>query len=247
MIPSSFIGSQPISAGRLAANSGALAILLLLLAISTVSAQQAQTAPSQPNSSSAVITFTLDFPNSEPTHYAIAVDANGHGTYDCLAKASDDSDPQPYHADFTMSLANRDRIFAWARQAGYFAGKVDSGNKKLAFMGAKTLSYQEGEKSFSAQYNVSNIEPVRQLTDFFQKMASTLDYGRQLSFSHRYQKLALDDELKRMEAQAKSDELTEIQSVASILEEIASDASVINGVRARARELLQMGATAPTH
>jgi hypothetical protein len=109
------------------------------------------------------------------------------------------------------------------------------------------LSYQDDNKSFSAQYNISNVEPVRQLTEFFQKMETTLDYGRQLSFSHRYQKLALDDELKRMEAQAKSDELAEIQSVASVLEEIAADASVINAVRARAKELLQMGVAAPTH
>jgi hypothetical protein len=247
MMRSFSIGKQLISASRLPVKSGALAIFFLL-AVPTLCAQPpAQTAPSQPNSSTAVVTFTLDFPNSDPAHYLIAVDANGHGEYDCVTKVADDSDPEPYHAEFTISPANRDRVFAWARQAGYFAGKVDSGNKKLAFLGAKTLSYEEGDKSFSAQYNISNIEPVRELTDFFQKMESTLDYGRQLSFSHRYQKLALDDELKRMEAQAKNDELTEIQSVSSTLEEIAADASVINVVRARAKELLQMAATPQAH
>jgi hypothetical protein len=241
MTPSFFIKRAAIFVSH-----SALAIFLLF-AIPTISAQpQAPTSPSQASSSTGVITFTLDFPNSDPTHYSIAVGANGHGTYDSMAKASDDSDPQPYHAEFTMSSANRDRIFAWARQAGYFAGKVDSGNKKLAFTGAKTLSYQEGDKSFSAQYNVSNVQPVRDMTEFFQKMECTLDYGRQLSFSYRYQKLALDDELKRMEAQAKSDELAEIQSVASILEEIAADASVINIVRARAKDLLQIGTAAST-
>jgi hypothetical protein len=75
-------------------------------------------------------------------------------------------------------------------------------------------------------------------------MAATLEYGQRLSYYHHYQKLALDEELKRMEAQAKSNELSEIQGVAPVLREIVEDASVINVVRARAQKLMQMGAGA---
>jgi len=78
------------------------------------------------------------------------------------------------------------------------------------------------------------------LTALFQSMESTLDYGRRLTFYHRYQKLALDDELKRMEAQAKENELSEIQSVEPVLQEIVDDNSVINIVRARAKALIQL-------
>jgi uncharacterized protein (UPF0147 family) len=56
--------------------------------------------------------------------------------------------------------------------------------------------------------------------------------------------LALDEELKHMEAQAKNDELSEIQGVAPVLREIAEDTSVINVVRARAKEMIEMGSTA---
>jgi hypothetical protein len=75
-------------------------------------------------------------------------------------------------------------------------------------------------------------------------MGGTLDYGRRLAYYHRYQKLALDEELKRMEMQARNNELSEIQGVASALQEIVEDTSVINVVRARARELIQMGSGA---
>jgi hypothetical protein len=85
---------------------------------------------------------------------------------------------------------------------------------------------------------------VQQLTALFQNMGSTLDYGRRLTYYHRYQKLALDDELKRMEAQARNHELDEIQGVAAVLQEIVEDSSVINVVRARARELIEMGNSA---
>jgi hypothetical protein len=71
-------------------------------------------------------------------------------------------------------------------------------------------------------------------------MAETLEYGRRLAYYHQYQKLALDDELKRMEAEAKNNELAEIQGVAPILREIVEDASVLNGVRVRAHSLVQM-------
>jgi hypothetical protein len=188
-----------------------------------------------------VVTFTFDFPASNPSHYAISVDSTGHASYESTTKANDDSDPDTNKMEFVMTAANRDRVFEWAKQANYFSGKLDSGSRKLAFTGDKALSYQDGERSFSAHYNFSTIDPVRQLTSLFQRMAATLDFGRQLTYDHRYQKLALDEVLKQMETQAKNGDLAEIQSLAPILQEIVADASVINVVRARAKDLLRTG------
>jgi hypothetical protein len=78
-------------------------------------------------------------------------------------------------------------------------------------------------------------------------MGSTLEYGRRLAYYHRYQKLALDDELKHMEEQARNSDLSEIEAVAPALQEIVDDGSVINVVRARAKELIQMGSSAAGH
>ena len=189
----------------------------------------------------ATVTFTLDFPQSDPSHYSITVDMAGQASYESTAKVEESADEQTYRTEFSMSAGTRERIFEWAKQAKYFAGKVDTGNQKLAFTGTKILSYQDGQRSFTARYNFSNLEPVRQLTTLFQNMGNTLDYGRQLAYYHRYQKLALDDELKRMETQAKNNELSELQSVQPVLQEIVEDTSVINVVRARAKTLIQMG------
>jgi hypothetical protein len=202
-----------------------------------------QAAASDTAAPTAVVTFTLDFPESEPTHYSIAVDARGHATYECAVKVEEDSEAQTYRTEFEMTAANRDRIFEWAKEAKYFSGKVDSGNRKLAFTGAKILSYQDGQRSETARYNYSNLEQVRELTTLFQNMAGTLDYGRRLTYYHRYQKLALDEELRRMEGQAKNNELSEIQGVAAVLQGIVDDTSVINVVRARAKALIQMASS----
>ena len=188
-----------------------------------------------------VVTFTLDFPASDPSHYSISISEDGHGTYESSAKASAGAEDQLYESEFEISSANRGRIFSWAKQAGFFADRLDSGNHKLAFTGTKTLSYKDGQRRYSESFNYSSIPAVQELTDLFQRLGSTLDYGRMLAYSHRYQKLALDDELQRMEMQAKTHELSEIQAINPVLQEIYDDPSVMNVVRARAERLMEMG------
>jgi hypothetical protein len=217
------------------------ALILALWTLVAITASAVSQEISDGKSSTPTVTFTLDFPQSTPEHYSILVEGSGHARYESTGKTEPDADDETYSAEFEVSPMNREKIFEWAKQSRYFAGKIDSGNAKLAFTGAKVLSYQGGRMSNTARYNYSNLEPVRQLTAFFQGMAGTLEYGRRLAYYHRYQKLALDEELKRMEAQAKNNELAEIQGVAPVLREIVGDASVMNVVRARAQELIQMG------
>ena len=72
-----------------------------------------------------------------------------------------------------------------------------------------------------------------------------MEFGRRLTYFHRYQKLALDDELKRMEEQAKRGQLAELQAVSPVLQDIYDDSSVINVVRARARHIQEMKSLPP--
>ncbi len=189
----------------------------------------------------ATIIFTLDFPKSDPAHYSISVSADGHAKYECLAKADPDAEEQPYTSEFEFSPATRARIFDLAAQAHYFSRKLDSGKRKLAFTGAKQLVYRDGQHTYTADYNYSEQPPVQQITELFQNVAATLEFGRRIVYNHQYQKLALDDELKRMEAQARNNELSELQAVQGVLQEIFDDTSVINVVRARAQRLIEMG------
>ncbi len=208
----------------------ALAVCLLMSSASALAADPA------------TITFSLDFPNSDPEHYTISVNSDGHAKYECSARISESSDErEPYQTEFDLSSSSRTRIFDLATQAHYFSGKIDSGNTKLAFTGAKKLVYQDGHRNNTAGYNYSTVPAVQQLTALFQSMAATLDYGRRLTYYHRYQKLALDEELKRMEMQAKNNELSELQVIHEVLKQIIKDSSVINVVRARAQRLVEMG------
>lgn len=189
----------------------------------------------------ASVTFSLDFPDSSPEHYSIAVQSDGHTHYESSGKITADSDVrEDYETDFIFSDPTRTRIFELAAQAHYFSGKVDSGNKKLAFTGSKKLIYKDGQRNSSADYNYSQQPAVQQLTTLFQNVAATMEFGRRLTYFHRYQKLALDDELKRMEDEAKRGELAELQAVSPVLQQIYEDSSVMNVVRARARRIIEL-------
>lgn len=191
----------------------------------------------------ATVIFSLDFPGSDPEHYSISVQSDGRARYECSAKASPDSEErETYQSEFAVSDAMRSRIFELAAQAHYFSGKVDSGKSKLANTGAKKLTYKDGPRESSAAYNYSPQPAVQQLTALFQGLSATLEFGRRLTYDHRYQKLALDDELKRMEEQARLGELVGIDAVKNILQEIYDDGSVMNVVRARAMRIMQLGA-----
>ena len=192
-----------------------------------------------PAQETAVVTFTLDFPGSEPSHYAISVSSDGRSTYDSDGKLSPDSEGDPFHLDFSMSAETRRRIFELAERAHYFEGEIDSRKKNLASTGRKTLTYKDSGRSATATYNYSPVAAVQQETQLFQGLSLTLEFGRRLQYFHRYQKLALDEELKRMEEAATGQGLEELAAVAPILHAIAVDSTVINPVRARAQRMIE--------
>jgi hypothetical protein len=206
-------------------------LCLLLLALSSSVSARAQEA--------AVVTFTLDFPGSEPSHYVISVSSDGHSTYESDGKLSPDSDADPFHLDFSVSPGTNKTVFDLAKRARYFQGQIDSNKRGLASTGVKTLTYKDARQSGTATYNFSPIAAVQQITQLFQNLSMTLEYGRRLQYFHRYQKLALDEELKRMEEMAHEDNLQELPAVVPILQRIVNDSSVINPVRARAQRMIE--------
>jgi hypothetical protein len=189
------------------------------------------------------VIFTCDFPGSEPDHYVVSLSDDGSASYDSDGKLSPESaEGDPFHSDFTVSQAARTRVFDLTKRAHYFEGQIDSKNKNLASTGAKTLTYKDAQKSTHAAYNYSPVPSVQELTAFFQGLSTTLEFGHRLDYFLHYQKLALDDELKKMEEMSNSHQLEEISSVAPILQKIAEDPAVIKVVRARAQKLLQPAA-----
>jgi hypothetical protein len=190
----------------------------------------------------ATVSFTLDFPQSDPSHYSVRVGDDGTSVYESEAPVSRESDEKDgFKLEFIMSPVTRAKVFDLAQKANYFQGQLEANKKNIAMSGAKTLAYKDAQRNTSANYNYSLIPAIQELTGLFQSVSMTCEFGRRLQYDHHYQKLALDEELKRMEEMARSGSLAEIQAVAPILTKIANDNSVMNLVRARAQRLLAEG------
>jgi hypothetical protein len=212
-------------------NNRALSLPILLFAC--MAAHAAETG--------ATVSFTLDFQGANPSHYEITVASDGRGSYTSngqLDQRSEPADPAPLQ--FTISESVRSQIFDLAKKARYFSGKIDSGRKNIANTGNKVFTYKDANHNSSATYNYSSVPAVQDLTAIFQGLSTTLEFGRRLAFFRKYEKLALDDDLKRMEQMQRENNLGDLRAIAPVLDGIANDTSVMNVSRARATRLLTL-------
>lgn len=186
------------------------------------------------------VSFTCDFPGSDPSQYGISVSLDGRATYTSNGKVARGSDSgDPVSTDFMLPKPAVEHIFGLAKQAHYFEGNLDYKKKNIASTGEKSLRYKDGQRNNVANYNYTTVPAAQELTTLFQGLSQTLEFGRRLEYDYRYQKLALDEELKRMDDLAGRDELADVTVIAPILKKIVNDQSVINSVRAKAQRLLE--------
>jgi hypothetical protein len=223
-----------------------------------VGQQDSVPAAASASSTAPVIGFTLDFPASDPTYYQISISPDGRGSYSSKYRAentgqaseqtsdrdganSDGTDhdaTESYGTKFVATGATTSQMFELAKQAHYFEGKVDSANKHLAFTGAKTIRYEAQGKITQASYNYSSVPAVQQLTAIFQDMSGCLEFGRRLEHNLRFQKLALEDELKNLEQEIDEGHLKQVFVIAPMLQKIADDPAAMNVARGRAQKIL---------
>ncbi|MGB7553003.1 MAG: hypothetical protein WBM04_01420 [Candidatus Korobacteraceae bacterium] len=207
-----------------------------LLLVVPVAAQQ-ETAPS----SQPAVSFNFDWSQGIPWQtYTITVQADGvthfQGTPTPDTAAGGDS--ELFKQSFTMSEANRTKIFSLAKKLNFFQGDLDSHLKRIAQTGNKTLAYQSATVHGSSSYNWSQNTDVQELTRLFTSIANTIDYGRKLAFGYRYDKLGLDAQLKDLEGLRAKHYAEELNAIEPILRKIADDPNMMNISRQVAQQLL---------
>jgi hypothetical protein len=214
----------------------------LLLAASAVWAQVPTLDPRTPGDPKApVITFEFVLDGAVPPHYSIAIEAGGRAAYrsdDVARPAAETTGEQPYFVKFVVSEASAERIFDLAKSLNYFNGDFEFHGGRVANMGAKSLTFKNGDAENRLSYNYSQNPNLQQLTSLLQGIAGAVEYRRRLERLYRYEKLGLEDELKRMEEDVKRKYVTELQIDESILQQIANDRSVMNISRRRAENIL---------
>ena len=182
----------------------------------------------------ATIWFQVDWPDADPTKFAIAVTANGEASYTSTGKNEDD----PYRLQFKMTPASTKAAFAAADRLSYFNGDWEYKKHRVAFTGKKTLTYADGHRRFSTSFNYSENGDIAALNRLFQGIALTIEHDRKLEFLMRYNKLGLYDELKAIRETQKDGWLGEVEIMAPRLETIVNDVSIMHVARVKASEIL---------
>lgn len=212
---------------------------LVLLALLLSLPASAQTA-SLVTADQAVVGFNLEWKGGFPWEsYSIRVQSDGKVHFNGTPNPSQVGDTDPLQQDFTISEANRQKIFDSARKLNYFQGDFDSRLKHIAQTGAKTLVYKSAQIQGSSTYNYSPNPDVQQLTELFLGLATTIDYGRKLAWSYRFDKLGMDERLRQLEELQARHQVEELSIIEPILRKIADDPNLMHISRQSAQRLLK--------
>ncbi len=181
------------------------------------------------------LTYSRTFKGSSPEYIAISVDASGSGTYE--GRKLDESQargPRP----FQLSSGTAERIFALAGQLRDFQGIQLESHKKVANLGEKTFTYQQGGALNRVAFNYTENRTARDLVDVFEAIGMVEQHVAALEFEMKYDPLNLSQELLQIQAELKDKTLTDPQMLVPTLEKIAHGSRFLHLAQSRAQEII---------
>ncbi len=176
------------------------------------------------------LTYTKDFPGSDPAWLSVAVDRSG-----ALEYKESPKDNQPVQAH--LSQTDAQALFSMAEKLNYFKSPLESG-LKVANTGKKTFRY-ESETGAPTQvtFNYSINVTAQQLLDRFEQIAATERAYLDLDRTVHYDPLGVNDALAQIEALWLNKQLAVPQQFVPLFTRIATHQSFMHLVRARAARL----------
>lgn len=203
-----------------------------------------------------VVFFSFHHAQLDPPEYTFQVSQDCNAIYTAKPRheekaATNDPDAEQEHEateeneqgerrEVRLSDSTCNSIFAAAKSLDYFKGDFEFRKHKVAYTGDRVLGYFAPGVSNKTSFTWSENPQVQQLSATFEGIAGTLEAGPKLQYLRRFDRLGLNEALKKMDEQAKKGWLKELQLMLPELQSIANDGQVMNIARQRARDLLQL-------
>jgi hypothetical protein len=182
----------------------------------------------------AKLTFTKKLKGSIPEFTQITVDLNGEGTYEGR-KLDEPSNPRP----LKLSPATSHRLFDLAAQLDNFQSVDLESHKRVADLGLKTLTYQQGSQVNRAEFNYTQNRTAQGLVGLFEGIASTEEHVTNLEYDIKYDHLGLPGELRLIQIDLENNALVEPELMVPTLETIAKNSHFLHIAQAAAQDILQ--------
>ena len=175
--------------------------------------------------------FSKSFPGSAPAFCQIALAGSGDVEY---AEAPNDDDP----VRFQLSAAETAEVFGLAGKLDYFKRPLES-PLKVAFMGAKTLRYENGDQKGEVKFNFSEDVSARALVDWFERMGESARVRVNLERAAKYDKLGVYQALLTLQSDMDNKRLPATTQYLPILDRIANNETYLHTARQRASEIAE--------
>jgi hypothetical protein len=183
------------------------------------------------------VTFTKSLWGANPSYYSITVSSMGTTSY-WAEPNSERRTGEPEMDDFTATSRTRNQIFQLTEKLHFFKGKLRTSDEN-GRMGWKSLTFAQGPIQNEIDYTSSKNRSIKRLTLLFERIATTMEYGWELSRLRADDPTGVAAELKQMQTQVTRRRLAEFEAIAPIVREIAFDPRIPEASRRYAVELLK--------
>jgi hypothetical protein len=175
------------------------------------------------------LVYSKSFPGSVPAFMQVTLDKAGNTEY---REAEDDDLP----VKFQLTPADTQTVFELAGKLDYFKHPLES-PLKVAFMGAKTFRYENGDQKSESKFNFSEDPAARDLLDWFERMAESAEYHIDLDRSAKYDRLGVVKSLTLLESAFDRKRLVGLDQFLPTLDRIAKNETYMHTARVRAAEI----------
>lgn len=211
----------------------ALSSILLFVALAALPASAATPAAEAP----ARLVFVKSFEGSAPDYMYVAVQQTGEALYK--------GQPEEEAREFRVSAGTVSRLFGMAASLGYFRGLQLESQHRVAYMGTKTFTYEQGKEKSSVSFNYTENEDAKELQRWFEAIARGRYLYAQLEARLRYDRLGIIPVIRELERDFNAGQIVDPQQFAPLLQQVVGDPQVARLAQTRAGEMLRRIQGAP--
>lgn len=134
----------------------------------------------------------------------------------------------------------------WAQVQGLMQASkgmqpCETRTKGLARVGQKSVEYSPADGPVAhCSFNYTDNKPLAEAATLWVGMATTLDEGRRIANLHKHDRLGLDKELTDYQRALENGMAGEPRLIAEELQALVEDTALMDRVRARAQQILEM-------
>ena len=208
----------------------------LLLALCLAGSAYPPAASAQADAPGYRLVVSYDRPGLAVPHWQISIPPRGMAEY--TGKPEKGSDPG--QVLFPLSDAGRAKLGGLLSKSKGLQ-PCETKTKGLANMGMKDVALTPaGSPEIHCAFNYTDNKPLSEALDYMLALAGTLQTGIELDRLHRYDRLGLDPGMIHLAEDAKSGRAVEMGAIRPTLESLVTDEAVLERVRTRAAQLLEL-------